>query len=109
MHGDMVRFVAFDLILRFIWAGVMCMSLVIDGLGVDLDNPAADLPRFGIPRNVVADSELFFHFMAFSSILMPNRTGRVGPSTAGGNLQCLLTSGICPLTLPSQMCDYAFS
>jgi hypothetical protein len=60
MHGDMVRFVAFDFILRIVWAGVMRMPLVVNRLGVDFDNPAADTPGFRIPRNVIADFELLF-------------------------------------------------
>ena len=63
MHGDVVRFVAFDFILRILWAGVMCVAFIINGFGVDLDNPAADPTGFGIPSDVIADFELFSHLI----------------------------------------------
>jgi hypothetical protein len=43
MHGDMVRFIALDLVLWLVLAGVMGVPLVIHVLRMDLDNPAADL------------------------------------------------------------------
>jgi hypothetical protein len=61
MHGDVVRFIAFDLILRFIRAGVVRVSLVVDVVCMDLDNPAADMSRLGIPGNMIADFEAFRH------------------------------------------------
>jgi hypothetical protein len=63
MHRDMVRLVAFDFILRFIRVGMMRVSLVVDVLCMDLNNPAVGTSGLGIPAHVVADFEAFRHFI----------------------------------------------
>ena len=63
MHGDMIRLVAFDFILRLIFSGMMSMTLVIRVLRMDLDNPAADVPGLGVPSDVIALFEPFFHLI----------------------------------------------
>src|SRR5581483_11536262 len=61
MHGDVIGLVAFDFILRLIPAGMTRMALVVGIFGMDLDNPAADVPGLGIPRDVIALFEAFCH------------------------------------------------
>jgi hypothetical protein len=63
MHGDMIRLVAFDFILRLIFSGMMSVALVIRVLRMDLDNPAADVPGLGVPSDVIALFETFFHLI----------------------------------------------
>lgn len=70
MHRDVVRFIAFDLVLRLVVTGVMGVSLVVDILCVDLDNPATDMSGLGIPGDVIAD------FEAFSHLFLPNAQRR---------------------------------
>ena len=62
MHGDMVSFITFDFILRFIWIGVMHVTFVIQILGMNLDNPPTDMSGLGIPGDVIADFETFRHY-----------------------------------------------
>ena len=61
MHGDMLSFIAFDFILWLIRIGVMHVSFVIHVLGMNLDNPPADMSSLGIPGDVIADFETFRH------------------------------------------------
>jgi hypothetical protein len=65
MHGDMVRFIALDFILRLIGIGAMRVSFVVDVSCMHLDNPAADASGLGIPGDVVADFEAFRHYILF--------------------------------------------
>jgi hypothetical protein len=44
VHRNVVGLVALDFVLRFIFAGVMHMSFVINVLDVDFDNLAAHVP-----------------------------------------------------------------
>jgi hypothetical protein len=57
----MIRLVAFDFILRLIFSGMMSVALIIRVLRMDLYNPAADVPSLGIPSDVIALFESFFH------------------------------------------------
>src|SRR5690242_19291574 len=59
--GDVIRFIAPDLVLRFVLAGAVRVSLVIEILCVNLDDPAAHLPGLRIPAHVIADFESFAH------------------------------------------------
>lgn len=68
MHGDMIRFIALDFILRIVATGVMRVSLVIHILRMDLDNPAADQPGLGIPGNMIAGFESFCHIIPESAM-----------------------------------------
>jgi len=47
MHGDMIRFITFDFVLRLIGIGMMAVSFVVDVVRVNPDNPATDAR----PRN----------------------------------------------------------
>jgi hypothetical protein len=67
MHGDMVRFIAFDFILRLIGVSVMRVSFVVDVLSMHFDNPAADTSGLGVPDDVIADLEAFRHFILFDA------------------------------------------
>jgi hypothetical protein len=58
VHCDVIRFVAFDLVLRFI---VACMNLVpfeLDLGRYHLCNRAADAPGFRVPTHVIANREV---------------------------------------------------
>jgi hypothetical protein len=61
MHGDMVCLIAFDFILRLVFTGMMRMSLMVRVVRMNSDNPAADMPSFRIPGNVIANFETFSH------------------------------------------------
>ena len=61
MHGDMLGFIAFDFILRLVRTGVMRVPLVIHVSRMDPDDPAADMPGLGIPRDVITGFEAFSH------------------------------------------------
>jgi hypothetical protein len=61
MHGNVVRLIAFDFVLRLVLGGMMRVALVIDILRMDLDDPAADVSRLGIPGHAIADFEAFPH------------------------------------------------
>ncbi|HKE27403.1 MAG TPA: hypothetical protein VKB88_33840 [Bryobacteraceae bacterium] len=62
MHGDMVSFIALYLVLWIALAGVMGIALIIYVFRMNPDNPAADTPGLGIPGDMIADFEAFFHF-----------------------------------------------
>ena len=62
MHGDVVRSIALDFVLRIVWAGMMRIAFVIHVVGMNPDNPAADMSGFGIPCNMVSDFKLLFQF-----------------------------------------------
>jgi hypothetical protein len=57
----MIGLVAFDFILRLVLVGMTGVALVIRILGMDLDDPAADVPGLGIPGDAIASFETFFH------------------------------------------------
>jgi hypothetical protein len=61
MHGDMVSLVALDLVLRLVHACVVCMAFVRNVFSVYFDYFPANVPRFRIPRHVVADFEFLCH------------------------------------------------
>lgn len=61
MHGDMVGFVALNFVLRLIFSGVVRMPLIISILSMYFDNPAADMPSFGIPGDVIAHFKIMCH------------------------------------------------
>jgi hypothetical protein len=50
MRRDVVRLGALDFILRIVLAGVVGMSFVVEIVGVYLDDCAADMTGFRIPR-----------------------------------------------------------
>ena len=53
----MIRFVALDLILRVILIRMVDVSFKIYILRVHFHNPAADVPRLGVPGHVIANFE----------------------------------------------------
>lgn len=57
MHGDVIGLVALDLILRIILARVMDVSFVVRIFRVNLNDPATDAARLGVPANVIAHFE----------------------------------------------------
>jgi hypothetical protein len=61
VHGDVLGLVALDLVLRFILAGVVRVSLVIEIFCVNLDDLAAHMPSLRIPADVIADFEFSRH------------------------------------------------
>jgi hypothetical protein len=72
VHRDVIGLVALDFILRIIRAGVMSVSLVIGVSCMDLDDPAADLTGFGVPRHVIANLEFRGHDGLRSVIAISN-------------------------------------
>jgi hypothetical protein len=61
VHRDVVGLVALDFILRFILAGAVHMSFVVNILEVDPDNRAAHVSCFRIPRHMIANCEPLSH------------------------------------------------
>jgi hypothetical protein len=61
VHRDVVRLITLDFILRFSLVGAVRMSFVVNVLEVDLDNLAAHVPCFRIPRHVIANREPLSH------------------------------------------------
>ena len=57
MRRDMIRFVAFDLILRITARGVMNIAFVIEVPAMDFCYRPSDVPSFRIPQYVIADGE----------------------------------------------------
>ncbi len=55
MCCDMVSLVAFDLILRIIFTGVVRVPFVVEILRMHLDDRAADVPGLRVPGDVVTD------------------------------------------------------
>jgi hypothetical protein len=76
MHGDMVRFIALDFILRLIGIGAMRVSFVVDVSCMHLDNRATDASGLGIPGDVVADFEAFRHFMLLDVLIYTTTLSR---------------------------------
>lgn len=86
MHGDMIRPVALDFILRLIPGGMTRVALVVRILRMDLDDPAADMPGLGIPGDVIALFETCCHLVltrkptgGFSRPAQ-TKTGGLGPA-----------------------------
>ena len=81
MRRDMLCLGALDFILRVLLARAVGMSFVIKILGVYLDDCAADVPGFRVPRHVIADLESFFHYensdRVFTSVARWGRAGRL--------------------------------
>lgn len=87
MHGDVVRLVAFYLVLRLVRRGVVRVPLVIRILRMNFDNPAADMSGLGIPGHVIADFESFYHL-----VFLQMRKGAIRLSKARiSSAQSLLT------------------
>jgi len=63
MHGNMIRPVALDFVLRLIAGGMTRVAFVVRILRMDLDDPAADMPGLGIPGDVIAFFETCCHLV----------------------------------------------
>jgi hypothetical protein len=61
VRSDVLGLVAPDLVLRFILAGVVHVSFVIEIFCVNPHDPAAHMTRLRTPANVIADSESVAH------------------------------------------------
>lgn len=57
MHRDVVGFGTFDFVLGIILARVMGVPFVVDVVCMHLDDRAADVPGFRVPRHEIADFE----------------------------------------------------
>src|SRR6185312_2668010 len=81
MRRDMLCLGALDFILRVLLARAVGMSFVIKILGVYLDDCAADVPGFRVPRHVIADLESVFHYensdRGFTSVARRGKAGRL--------------------------------
>jgi hypothetical protein len=51
VHRDVVGLVALDLVLRIVVAGVTRMAFMVNIPGMYLDDPAADIAGFRVPRS----------------------------------------------------------
>lgn len=60
MGGDVVGLVAFDLVLRMVGVGAVCVAFVVKIRGVDLDDMSRHKACFRVPSNVVAYIESLF-------------------------------------------------
>src|SRR6185312_14300072 len=63
VRGDVIRLVAFDLVLRVVLRGAVHMTLVIEVAGMDGDHSARDVACLGVPADVIADLELPTHLV----------------------------------------------
>ena len=61
VQGDVVCFIALDLVLRLILARVMNIAFIVYVFGVDLYDRAADPPGFRVPAYVIANFECLCH------------------------------------------------
>jgi hypothetical protein len=61
VHGYMIGFIAFDLVLRIVLARMMDIAFVVHVPRVHPNDVAADLASFGIPGYAVADFECLRH------------------------------------------------
>lgn len=59
--GDMVRFIAFDFVLRIVFSGVMGMPLIVKIARVDFDDRPGYAARLRVPAHVIADLERLRH------------------------------------------------
>jgi hypothetical protein len=61
VQSDMIRFVAFDLVLWIVRARVVDMAFVVNIPGVHAHDAATDPAGFGIPADVITDLEYLHH------------------------------------------------
>jgi hypothetical protein len=69
VQGDMVSFVAFDLVLRIIYGGVMDVSFVVDVPGMYSNDSTGYPTGFRVPAYVIADFEALSHDAASRSVM----------------------------------------
>jgi hypothetical protein len=61
VHGDVVGFVALDLVLRIIFRAVMYIALEVYVARMFPDDNAFNVTGFGVPSDMVPDRELLYH------------------------------------------------
>jgi hypothetical protein len=61
MHGNVIGFVVFDLVLRIVFRRVMDVTLVVHVFAVNFDDFSAGDSCLGIPAHMVADFEFSRH------------------------------------------------
>lgn len=71
MHSDVIRFVALDLVLWITFRAVMHMTFVINVACVLLNDNTFDLSGFGVPSDMVSNSELLHHSGSFQDTARP--------------------------------------
>lgn len=57
----MIRFVAFDFVLRIVLTRVMDITLIVNVARMHPDDMATDPARFGVPGHVITDFECLCH------------------------------------------------
>lgn len=68
MHGDVIGFVALDLVLRVLFRAAAYVPLVFRVPGVDFRDLAGDITGFGVPADVISDLECVSHGVSLSLI-----------------------------------------
>ena len=67
VHGDVISFIALDLILRITFSAVMHVTFVLHVVRVFLDDNAFNISGFGVPSDMVSNSELLHHSVPFKT------------------------------------------
>jgi hypothetical protein len=80
VDGDVISFVALDLILRITFSGVMHVTFVLHVVRVFLDDDAFNVSGFGIPSDMVSNSESLRHSRSFQDA---GRPGSAWPAALG--------------------------
>jgi hypothetical protein len=75
VHGDVISFVALDLILWIAFSAVMHITFVLHVVRVFLDDNAFNVSGFGVPSDMVSNSELLNH--SVPSTLPLQRAGQL--------------------------------
>jgi hypothetical protein len=78
VQSDMIRFVAFDLVLWIVHARVVDIAFVVNIPGVHVHDTTTDPAGLGIPADVITDLEYLRH--ADSPLPQVNPTGPDGGS-----------------------------
>jgi hypothetical protein len=65
VHGDVISFVALDLILWITFSGVMHVTFVLHVVRVYLYNNAFNVSGFGVPSDMVSNTEFLHHSRSF--------------------------------------------
>lgn len=77
MHGDVVRLIALDLVLRIVLARVMGVTLVVHIPRMHPNDMASDPASFGIPGYVISTLESLCH-----ELMLVHLVGIVPAATA---------------------------
>ena len=71
VHGNVISFVAPDLILRITFSSVMHVTLVLHVLRVFPDDNSFNVSGFGVPSDMVSNSELLHYSRSFQDTRRP--------------------------------------